>query len=133
MQHHEKTEYLTGQCLPSALHFLRAVGCATPDPFTLVLAAWEGERVARFEHEQFMVSDPWDSSLAKWLGHGGRDVDTPFTVADALEFGIGLDMQHAKPADQMRLIKILKRFGYRTPGYPEKMNERQARFWRKKT
>lgn len=96
--------------------------------------AWQGaERLARFEHEQFMVSDPWDSSLAKWLGHGGRDVDTPFTVADALEFGIGLDMQHAKPADQMRLIKILKRFGYRTPGYPEKMNERQARFWRKKT
>ena len=42
MQHHEKTEYLTGQCLPSALHFLRAVECDDVNPFTPALSAWQG-------------------------------------------------------------------------------------------
>ena len=96
--------------------------------------AWQdAERLGRYEHEQFMVTDPWDANLARWLGLAGRDVNEPFTVGDALEFGIGLDMRHAKPPDQMRLVKILKRFGYRTPGYPERINGKQARFWRKKT
>lgn len=96
--------------------------------------AWQdAERLARHEHDQFMVTDPWDSSLARWLGLAGRDVDTPFTVADALESGIGLDMRHAKAADQMRVVKVLKRFGYRTSNNPQRIDGKLARCWRKKT
>ena len=40
MQHHEKLAYLTGQCLPSALHFLRAVECDDVSPFVLAVTAW---------------------------------------------------------------------------------------------
>ena len=45
MQHHEKMEYLTGQYLPSALHFLRAVECDDVNPFTPALSAWQGAPV----------------------------------------------------------------------------------------
>ena len=49
MQHHEKMEYLTGQYLPSALHFLRAVECDDVNPFTPALSAWQGAPVESLE------------------------------------------------------------------------------------
>lgn len=127
--------FTCGACEPTAMAADRdqlwAEGAVL---FRDIGVAWQdAERLGRYEHEQFTVTDLWDANLARWLGLAGRDVNEPFTVGDALEFGIGLDMRHAKPADQMRLVKILKRFGYRTPGYPEKINGKQARFWRKKT
>lgn len=95
--------------------------------------AWQdAERLATHEHAQFVVTDPWDANLSKWLGLERRDAGAPFTLSDALQYGVGLVMPNTKQADQMRLVKILKRFGYSSSGKPESINGAFARYWRKK-
>lgn len=67
MQHHEKMEYLTGQCLPTALHHLRAVGCDTMNPFTLALTAWEGSSPWKHQASD-NSSKPCTSQRARYWG-----------------------------------------------------------------
>ncbi len=57
MNRPQTMNHLTTDVLPIALYHLRAVGCNTISPFTLALAAWEGERVdclkTSIERQQF--------------------------------------------------------------------------------
>ena len=93
----------------------------------------KAEQLARPEHDQFMVTDPWDQLIESWLMLGDRNKGEPFMAADALKFGVDLDPKAAKPADQARVLKILRRLGCQAGAKTERMNGKVGRYWRKKT
>jgi hypothetical protein len=75
--------------------------------------------LARAEHAKYKMTDPWDDRIAHWLGTDSMDEssgvkrgDQPVRVSDVLSSAIRLDVARMSKSDEMRVAKILTRFGY---------------------
>ena len=78
----------------------------------------EAERLAKAEHEQFRLVDPWESAVRRWLEEGGLKADRPadrewITADEVLHEAIHVDLKYAKMSEQFRIGKILRTIGYR--------------------
>jgi predicted P-loop ATPase len=79
---------------------------------------WEvAERLAKDEHAQFKVTDPWDDRLTTWLdetdlagqsARGGKE----FTLESVATGAFGLDMAHFGKREEMRISKMLRAQGF---------------------
>jgi predicted P-loop ATPase len=73
----------------------------------------EAEKLARGEHDQFKVEDPWTPFVQRWLHDdaamaGGRPMDHPhITVVDALTGAINMRPDAITHAIRMRMGKVL--------------------------
>jgi hypothetical protein len=75
--------------------------------------------LARGEHAKYKMTDPWDDKVARWLAtdvlegeEGVRRGDQPVRISDILLSAINLDVSRTSKGDEMRIAKILQRFGY---------------------
>lgn len=98
----------------------------------------EAERLAKLEHSQFEVKDPWCDTIYDWLHEPGLQASAPadrefLRMEDVLKFAIGLDVRHIKPFEQLRAGKILHQLGFarvnkRVDGIVKKVWTRAPRY-----
>jgi predicted P-loop ATPase len=89
--------------------------------------AWqEAERLAKFEHANYFVDDPWHQPIAEWLSKpvgwctgmvtppppGPPRGDAPFTAADLMHQALGLRTGQINKGVEMRVAAILKMLRY---------------------
>lgn len=79
----------------------------------------DAQRLADAEHAAYTLTDPWDEAVGTWMGEerdmdqpGTTNAQVPFTVGEVLDRALGMTAQRVTRADQMRVAKILKRFGF---------------------
>jgi predicted P-loop ATPase len=78
----------------------------------------EAEKLARGEHNQFKVEDPWTNFVVRWLHDddamaGGKPMDRPhITVTDALTGAVNMRPDAINHAMRMRMGKVLIALGY---------------------
>lgn len=68
------------------------------------------ENLARVEHTDYKVNDPWSDAIDTWLNDPTHDV---FTMADVLGGAVHLDRPRMDRTAQNRAAKILRRLGCR--------------------
>jgi hypothetical protein len=78
----------------------------------------DAEALARAEHEQFRLVDPWESAVRQWLCDGGLRADRPdereyVTAEDILHEALRVENRQIKMAEYFRIGKILHAIGYR--------------------
>ncbi len=67
------------------------------------------QTLAKGEQEEFRVSDNWEPLVEQWLkDHPLDEVKTH----DVLSMGVGLDIRNVTRAQEVRVGRVLKRFGY---------------------
>lgn len=72
--------------------------------------AWQGaELLARAEHVEYKVSDPWEQAIAAWVSVAGRE---RFTVAELLTGSLSIAARDMSRTEQNRAAKILRQLGY---------------------
>jgi predicted P-loop ATPase len=84
--------------------------------------AWrDAEQLARAEHAEFKIRDPWMETVQRWLQEfepelGGSDGEPrdarPFLAADVLVGALGFERKHLRRSDEMRIGKVLQILGY---------------------
>jgi predicted P-loop ATPase len=88
--------------------------------------AWqEAERLAKFEHANYFVDDPWHQPIVEWLSMpvgwlpgmqkpppGPPRGDAPFTAADLMHQALGLRTGQINKSVEMRVAAILKMLRY---------------------
>lgn len=77
----------------------------------------EAETLARAEHYQFEIHDPWEEPIRAWLRRPDLGGETPLgkgylTMDEVLRDGVGLDVNRIHMGEQFRVGKILKHMGY---------------------
>lgn len=86
--------------------------------FTKHGIAWrQAERLARQEHDEFRIVDPWEELIKQWLNDplfgeeegGTRDF---VTTSEILAGAVGLDQKHIGRREEMRAGNVLRNFGY---------------------
>lgn len=76
----------------------------------------EAERLARGEHDKFVVRDAWEEIVEQWLTtpdeiSGGRPCEKPFTAVDALMHGVRMDARNINQSAKDRMSRVLKELG----------------------
>jgi hypothetical protein len=91
------------------------------EAFTLYLSHGllygEAERLAKVQHEQYMIHDSWESSVRDWLstddGFAGKPADREHLLMnDILQGAVGLTHHHINMSVQFRMGRILRKLGY---------------------
>lgn len=78
--------------------------------FRLQGVVWDAaERLARAEHEAYLIGDSWTEEVSTWVRTVGDGLGR-FTLRD-VAIGIGLDIRQITRASEMRLSKILSSLG----------------------
>lgn len=94
---------------------------------------WQAaERLADGEHEKFVVRDPWEEIIERWLTTpdtltGKAPGDAPFTAVQALREGVTMIECNIKQADKDRMSRVLRELGYSTS--KKRINGKQARIY----
>lgn len=82
--------------------------------------AWKAAyQLAKVEHAKFKMTDTWDDAIADWLSRDAMDESTGVArgagrvrVSEILLSAIRLEVARQQKGDEMRVAKILTRFGY---------------------
>lgn len=92
----------------------------------------EAERLAKDEHESFMITDPWQDTLENWLATPDLDGSLPcerdfLLVSDILRDALHIDSGRVRLWDKQRIGKILRVLGYKNKVW--KVNKRNQKVW----
>lgn len=76
----------------------------------------EAEALAEAEHANFMATDSWGESVARWMDEPGLDGEKPRTrkflrIGEVLHGAIGLNPRDVKRRDEMRMGDLLRTMG----------------------
>lgn len=77
----------------------------------------EAERLAKAQHEQYMITDVWDTSVIQWLdaddGFAGKPADREHLfMHDVLQGAVGLTNHQINMSVQFRMGRVLRKLGY---------------------
>lgn len=77
----------------------------------------EAERLAKAQHEQYMITDVWDTSVIQWLdaddGFAGKPADREHLfMTDVLQGAVGLTNHQINMSVQFRMGRVLRKLGY---------------------
>lgn len=77
----------------------------------------EAERLAKIQHEQYMIHDVWDEPVSEWLaaddGFTGKPADREHLfMSDVLQGAVGLTHHQINMSMQFRMGRILRKLGY---------------------
>jgi predicted P-loop ATPase len=77
----------------------------------------KAEELAYGEHEKFVIGDPWEPSVEKWLNGeepltGEKPCDRPFTAVEALTRALGLEAKYIGQSAKDRMAGVLKSLGF---------------------
>ena len=97
---------------------------------------WEGAyQLAKGEHAKFKLTDIWDDAVNDWLSRDGMDGDVGeprgagvVRVSEILQSALRIESGRQTKSDEMRIAKILTRFGYERDTYW--VNGRATKGWR---
>lgn len=73
------------------------------------------ERLATDEHQEFVISDSWEEAIAFWLkGHDGKKArkGRDITISEVVTGALQMDLRTCGKMQEMRIGKILRKFGY---------------------
>jgi predicted P-loop ATPase len=79
---------------------------------------WEdAQKLGLEEHEEFKVSDSWDTAVERWLQEDQLMGPSPaaqgwVTTSDALSGAVNIPLQHQDKAKEMRMGKVLRSLGW---------------------
>jgi len=104
------------------------------------VADYQVERIAANVHQEHMMSDLWDDGVVSWLNapaeingfeieDAGKNGEQPFRSADLLR-AIGVQISKSGRSEQIRLSRILQRYGYESK--PQWVEGKTANVWLKK-
>ena len=68
----------------------------------------ELEMQARAEQADRRIADPWEEAILSWAEAKAE----PVTIADALSYGVGLDLDRRDQSDENRVARIFKAHGW---------------------
>lgn len=94
---------------------------------------WQAaERLAIGEHDKFVVRDPWEEIIERWLTTpcdmtGAVPGDAPFTAVQALREGVNMVERDIRQADKDRMSRVLRELGW-SPS-KKRVNGKQARIY----
>lgn len=86
--------------------------------FTKHGIAWsKAERLARQEHDEFRIVDPWEELIKQWLSEPLFDENDGktralVTTSEILAGAVGLDQKHVGRREEMRAGNVLRNLGY---------------------
>lgn len=104
--------------------------------------AWQAAyELAPAEHVKFKLTDVWDDAVNDWLSRDGMDGDVGVArgagvvrVSEILHSALRIESGRQTRSDEMRVAKILTRFGYEKPASPvyDPRARKQVRGWVKR-
>lgn len=86
--------------------------------FTKHGIAWrKAEQLARQEHDEFRIVDPWEELIKQWLSDPLFDENDGktrafVTTSEILAGAVGLDLKHVGRREEMRAGNVLRNLGY---------------------
>lgn len=86
--------------------------------FTKHGIAWrKAEQLARQEHDEFRIVDPWEELIKQWLSDPLFDENDGktralVTTSEILACAVGLDQKHVGRREEMRAGNVLRNLGY---------------------
>jgi hypothetical protein len=104
--------------------------------------AWQDAyTLAKGEHAKFKLTDVWDDAVSEWLSRDCMDGDAGVSrgdgvvrVSEILQSALRIESGRQTRGDEMRVAKILTRFGFEKPTGPvyDPRARKQVRGWVKR-
>lgn len=93
----------------------------------------EAERLASEEHDKFIVCDPWEESIDRWLKEESEISSgaAPLTAVVALRCGVRMEHRNITQAAKDRMAGVLKKMGFESTR--QRIDGRQVRCYRRPT